>query len=248
MKQRSFYEEIWRDDRFVALSRASKLVAIYCFTNPNIKLVKAFRLTDREIIFDTGINSDELTTAKKELTKLNIYLVDNYCVLNSEYGVFNFKGEKLQAAIEKQLSELPENIVLLMKSDRVSIGYVYPTDRTNDNDNDNENKGVQGDKYKKFIDHFNKITNRKFGYTDKKARNQFEYLRKSYEPKDFEHVIRACLNDTYHRDNGYKYMTPEFITRTDIFERYLNVGIPNQPKEAEVEISPDEWHKKLKTI
>lgn len=78
-------------------------------------------------------------------------------------------------------------------------------------------------KYEEFIDLFNSLTSRKFRYLDKKARRQFVYLNKNGITKeDCVHVIKSAYKDGWHIQTHFKYLTPEFLTRDSIFERYLN--------------------------
>lgn len=80
------------------------------------------------------------------------------------------------------------------------------------------------DNYALFVDYFNELTGRSFRATDKKARRQFDYLRKEgYKREDFAKVILNAYADRYHKESNYKYLTPEFLTRSDKFDRYFNL-------------------------
>lgn len=84
------------------------------------------------------------------------------------------------------------------------------------------------DSFTRFIDFVNTIrkvympSSRGFGIADKKARRQYDYLLKSkYKKADFEIAIVNMYEDRHHRENNYKWITPEFITRADKFEMFL---------------------------
>ena len=80
--------------------------------------------------------------------------------------------------------------------------------------------------YKKFVDFFNKKTGRNFRYGDKKAKSQLVERRKEgYTAKDFETAIKNCLADKHHKENRYVYLTPEYITRAGILDRYCQKAI-----------------------
>lgn len=98
---------------------------------------------------------------------------------------------------------------------------------TNNNNKINNNKinniitPVKTGEYEIFIETFNRITNRKFTVRDRKARTQFLMrLKEGWKIEEIENAIRNCMNDTFHKENNYKYLTPEFITRSDKLEKY----------------------------
>ena len=70
---------------------------------------------------------------------------------------------------------------------------------------------------------FNKITGKSIRTINDKAKKQFRArLREGYSKKDIIKAITNCHNDDYHKNNP-KYLTPEFISRPDKLERYVNV-------------------------
>lgn len=78
--------------------------------------------------------------------------------------------------------------------------------------------------YEEFVDLINQIGKRHFIYLDRKARRQLEYLNKSgLQYKDYEKAIRNAYTDNYHRDTNFKYLTPEFLSRADKFDKFFNV-------------------------
>lgn len=86
----------------------------------------------------------------------------------------------------------------------------------------NESK-VNKSKYKEFISLFNRITNRKFK-GDTKAERQFKArIKDGYTMQDFEKAITNCKHDPYHIENT-QYLTPEFITRADKLEKFINIA------------------------
>ncbi len=70
------------------------------------------------------------------------------------------------------------------------------------------------------------IYNEKFGRKTKvvptKTKRQIkDRLKEGYSKDDFVQVMDNARNDQYHIDNNYKYLTLEFLTRSDKFERYV---------------------------
>jgi uncharacterized phage protein (TIGR02220 family) len=74
----------------------------------------------------------------------------------------------------------------------------------------------------KFLAMFNKVTGRSFKAIDTKTLRQLKTLIASgYAMSDIEKAIKNALEDKFHKDEKYKYLTPEFITRLDKFQKFL---------------------------
>ena len=106
------------------------------------------------------------------------------------------------------------DIKILTKGyDLLGVKPEYNTEKVS-----NEDK----DKYEKFLFTINTITSKKFR-GDKKSKRQFtSRLKEGYTLKDFKTAIANCFDDDFHKKNT-KYLTPEFITREDKLQKYLNV-------------------------
>lgn len=110
----------------------------------------------------------------------------------------------------------------------------YDTHMENENVNENiikKKRGCGGKKEKsefnEFIQLFNSITRRNF-HGDKKARSQFNArIKDGCKLDDFKKAIKNCYNDPFHKENP-NYLTPEFITRADKLEKYMNYIKPEQ--------------------
>lgn len=77
-----------------------------------------------------------------------------------------------------------------------------------------------GEKYNMFIEVFNEVGDRQFRGDDK-SRRQFEARLKKYTGNEMRLAVQNLYKDPVHRDKGFKYATPEFITRPEIMERYV---------------------------
>jgi len=75
--------------------------------------------------------------------------------------------------------------------------------------------------YTDFLNQFNKITNRKFRILDTKTKNQIiARIKEGFTIAEILQASKNCKNDKYHIENP-KYLTPEFITRSDKLQKYL---------------------------
>ena len=69
---------------------------------------------------------------------------------------------------------------------------------------------------------FNKVTGKNLRVINSKAKSQFNArIRDGYSKQDISRAILNCFNDPYHKENP-KYLTPEFISRPDKFEKYVH--------------------------
>ena len=73
---------------------------------------------------------------------------------------------------------------------------------------------------------FNKITGKRIKSVNDKAKRQIKNILKDYDKKDFLLSIKNCYEDDYHLETKHKYLTLEFISRPDKFERFYGM----QPK------------------
>jgi hypothetical protein len=152
MKTRIVYTKIWQDDWFSSLSRCSKILFLYLITNQDICMTGYYELSDRVIIFHTGLNQAELEVAKKDLKDKVRFYQGWVNVINSErYN--SFRGEKNNTAVEREIRGIPKDIKTALdeaKDDRVSIPNVYSSDTSiisNHNNNINNKPSNKGSTY-----------------------------------------------------------------------------------------------------
>ena len=71
---------------------------------------------------------------------------------------------------------------------------------------------------------FKKITGKlRIRVVDEKTKKQLIELLKSYSMQDIEIAIKNACNDQYHKESKLKYITPEFITRADKFQKFVSM-------------------------
>lgn len=85
--------------------------------------------------------------------------------------------------------------------------------------------------WEKLKDRFNLITGKKTKVISTKVKNQIlARLKEGYSKEDLLSAITNCFNDPYHKENP-RFLTLEFISRTDKMEKYfLNIKNP-KPKQ-----------------
>jgi len=70
---------------------------------------------------------------------------------------------------------------------------------------------------------FNKVTSKKIKVVNAKAKTQLNArIKEGYTKVDIAKAITNCFNDKYHKENPH-FLTLEFISRPDKFEKYFNM-------------------------
>lgn len=86
---------------------------------------------------------------------------------------------------------------------------------------------------------FNNITGKKFRVINKKARKQFlAILDEGYTKIQIKEAIVNCFNSDYHKEHP-QYLTPEFISRMEKFEKYVFATTKKQV------LPKDFWYREL---
>lgn len=93
-------------------------------------------------------------------------------------------------------------------------------------------KPNNSDLFNQFILIFNSITNRSYK-GDKKSKSQFnQRIKEKFSLLEFEIAIKNASNDKYLTENNY--LTPEYITRSEKLQKWLNYKNPNEQKASKL--------------
>ena len=67
----------------------------------------------------------------------------------------------------------------------------------------------------------NKETGRKFKVINQTVKNKYKArLKDGYTNEDIASAIKNSVKDNYHRDTNYKYLTPEFFSRSEMLDKH----------------------------
>lgn len=93
--------------------------------------------------------------------------------------------------------------------------------------------------FDKLLLFFNTTTGKNVRVVNDKTKKQFNArLKEGYTKADIFNAIKNCYNDDYHQNNP-KYLTLEFISRSDKLEKYSNY-------QNKVDVLPSDWfHREL---
>lgn len=123
MKTRIVYPKLWLDDKFADCAQSTKLLFCYLINNNYLSLSPYLHITDRQIMFDTGIKANQLETGKKELTKLKWCLfTENWVFHNHKCAYIDYSGrDRVIASKEEEINNVPQEVKDLFK--RLITGY-----------------------------------------------------------------------------------------------------------------------------
>ena len=156
-----------------------------------------------------------LKVLKRDLKKW-----ENISVSRSETGKLG--GLKSGEARRTKLKQKEANEASASKSKQ--------NEHVNDTVNDIKNIYTDGKPsaidFNKFILIFNRFANRNFKLTEK-IKTALKARLKEYTKDDILKAIKKAHDDQYHKDTNFKYLTPEFILRSDKLEKFLNA--PEKP-------------------
>lgn len=110
-----------------------------------------------------------------------------------------------------------------MQSVPIAEIAVNVSDNVNDlnKDIDTEVKKTSSLDFNKFINYFNSKAGRKFRVTEA-IKTKLKARLKDYTKIEIIQAIDNAHLDAYHKENNFKYLTPEFILRPDKLEKFLN--------------------------
>ena len=119
----------WKDSKFQDLNMQEKLLFLYALTNQQTNLMGVYEISKKQIIFDTGLSSDQLDKALKTLEKNNM-LKEIYIVNFLKHNIFNEKHEKgaMRFYDDIKSPNIKESITTYIQNnfDTISIPYAYP--------------------------------------------------------------------------------------------------------------------------
>lgn len=101
---------------------------------------------------------------------------------------------------------------------------------------DNNNTPAKADAvfdfdFNRYLETINEKFGRSFKVVNDKTKKQIKArLKETYTKQDIIDAINNCKNSDFHKDNGYRFCTPEFFSRGDILDRWSDVSKPKEKK------------------
>jgi hypothetical protein len=239
----------WNDAWFYELDLRQKAVFLYLCDLCDI--AGFFEINLRRMAQDIGMSDADVKGALKGLHSRIIYSTDGkYLFLRNfikhqknlpfnssnraHQGILRLLKEKLQLFNFQSLEEYFQSPM-----EGASKGLSSPSGIGTSRGNRN-NKGGMGEKerekgepdekrneYKSgdlqsFINTFNEVRGTKFKAIKKVGEQYNARLKEGFTPSQMIDALKNAMNEKYHVDTGYKYLTPEFFTRSEKIDKFLN--------------------------
>lgn len=115
MKTRIIHTKVWKDPWFVKLSCDAKMLWLYLLTNEKINICATYEISEREINFDTGIPSHNISKVKEELYPKALFVDDWVFVVNAKKYNSYVNGPKNEVAFKREVGYIPESVLLKLK-------------------------------------------------------------------------------------------------------------------------------------
>lgn len=156
MKTRIVYPKYWKDENYVKTSLEAKVLFSYLTTCDSLSLTRYHRISDRQIMFDTGLNVNQLITGKEELSNLKwCFFYKEWVYHNHDAAYVSYEGR--DRVLYSKLAELdlvPSEIIEFFNPliTRYEPVLNYKSETIN---NKSEIRNSEG--YKKFQENRNKL-------------------------------------------------------------------------------------------
>lgn len=86
------------------------------------------------------------------------------------------------------------------------------------------------EEYRELLDFLNSTVGKKYRTISSAVKSAINArLKEGFTFDDFKTAITNASKDKYHRDNNYQWLTLEYISRPDQFEKWLNVSVKVEP-------------------
>ena len=111
MKTRIVETKFWKDSYVVNLSPQEKLIYLYLLTTERVNIIHCYEITDREISFDTGIDTPIVEATKKKLEKDGkIALNKGFVCLVNAWKYESYNGPQNEKAKDRLIYQLGDRI------------------------------------------------------------------------------------------------------------------------------------------
>lgn len=125
------------------------------------------------------------------------------------------------------------------------IAVAMPTDATamlREERRGEENREEREKIYSGYVSFLNRIVGKKYRGDSKSKSQLFARLNGGYKNEDIKQAIVNASKDQFHIDNKFKYLTPDFFTRADKIDKFMNIEttIDVLPKKIDLK-NPNEY-------
>jgi len=121
-KNRLINTTFWNDSWIINLDPIERYLFLYLLTNEHTNIAGIYELPIIRMAQETGLDKEMLPKILKRFEENGkVFYVDNWVLIKNFSKHQKSNSEKVKIGIQKQIEEIPDNILEAM--DRVSIGY-----------------------------------------------------------------------------------------------------------------------------
>jgi len=171
---------------------------------------------------------------------LDILISKKVVKINDEFIAIDFLNEQFEDVLNtsKKRREAVQKRWSKVKQIDTSVSKKNTSVLQNDTDKSKSTEEIKKDNnsnltvdWKILLKSFNDLTGKKAKVVNEKTKRQINArLKEGYSKQDLWNAIVNCFNDPYHKENP-KYLTLEFISRSDKFEKYHAEVQKSKPKQ-----------------
>lgn len=234
MKTRIIYPQLWLDEKFAECKLATKLLFMYLISNQYLGLSRYSRISDRKILFDTGLNSVQLAEAKKELSSLRwCFFKDEWIFHNHECAYMDYnQNQRVLISKEKELSSVPSEIVEYFNQfclNNIQTPLEQGSNLNHKSKIRNQKEGGVGETNtaQKLIDLFNREFKKNYTLTEKR-KELIRHRLRTFEFHQLEQAVCNLAQSPFHKgENDRNWVAdPDYLFRTDeIVDKALNLSL-----------------------
>lgn len=183
---------------------------VFYFASKNKAVEELPILTDK---------TDTMYRYYKQLESLDLVTIKK--VDSKDYIALTTKGKEWNFSKSDNSENNPTSFGNLSES----FSENNPTNNIyNTNNNTNDNKEENSIDFSKLLLYYNSVLNKSCRVFPENVKKAFNLrVKEGYLKEDIKKVIDNASNDELHKENNYKYVTLEFLSRPKIFERYASM-------------------------
>ncbi len=151
--RRMINTKIWEDAWFNDLDPTEKLLFVYLLTNPMTNILGAYELSKGTIGRATGL---EKTVVEELLGRFEraekVFYRNGWVIISNFIKHQNYKSPKIQAGMNKELENVPDHLVKLIKSPvklygMDTVSYIITNTKANTNNEAEDSSSAKTSKY-----------------------------------------------------------------------------------------------------
>lgn len=222
---RKIHTSFWSDTFIQDLDNDHKLFYLYLLTNEKTKQCGIYEISKKQISFELGYSIDRVSKLLKHFIDSGRIMYNDATkeIALKNWNKFNGStSPKVVRCIQSELSNV-KDIVLIEY-----VNGMY-TASQEEQEQEEEQEGVSNETKVDKIDFdallvfFNQTLGKKITtFGDAKAKIN-KRLKEGFKKEDFKHTILNIKEDLFAKENNYKYVTLEYISRVKTLQMFSHV-------------------------